>query len=118
MTVTIKYEPNNIEFGKLMVSDQTQRLADQAANKGVTEARSLAAARGLPAAYIDSIEAVAGPIVVLGRNPRRTARVQAKFPWIEFGSGQKRPRPQGGRSPAYRILGAVGAIIGNPPDRR
>lgn len=116
--VRIRYKPNNSEFRKLMVSDQTQDLADEAGRRGVAEAKAMATAEGLPAEYIESIKLEPGPLVVLGGNPRRTARIHAKFPWIEFGSGQKRPRPQGGRSPAYRILGRVGPIIGNPPDRR
>lgn len=116
--VTIRYRANNTSFGKMMMAKQTQDLADQAADKGVAEARALAASRGLPAKYIESIEKVVGPPVVMGGNPRRTARVQARYVWIEFGSGIKRPRPQGGRSPAYRILGTVGPLIGNPPDRR
>lgn len=115
--VRIRYRPNHREFGKLMMAKQTQDLADQAAKKGVIEAKALAQARGLPQAYIDSIEAKVGPVLTMGGNPRRTARIHASFPWIEFGSGRKRKRPQGGHSPAYRILGAVGSIIGNPPDR-
>jgi hypothetical protein len=116
--VRIRYRPDHRSFGKLMMAKQTQDLADEAARQGVIEAKALAASRGLPAKYIESIEAVVGPPLALGGNPRRTARVAAKFPFIEFGSGQKRPRPQGGSSPAYRILGAVAAIIGNPPDKR
>jgi hypothetical protein len=118
ITVRIQYRPNRREFAKLMLSDQIQDLAMQAANEGVREAKVLATSHSLPAKYIESIEATVGPALVLGGNPRRTARVTAKYPFIEFGSGQKRPRPQGGSSPAYRILGAVAAIIGNPPDRR
>lgn len=116
--VRIRYKANNKDFGKLMMAKQTQDLADQAAKKGVQEAKALAASRGLFPKYIESIKAAVGPPVTLGGNPRRTARVNADYPWVEFGSGQKRPRPQGGSSPAYRILGAVAAIIGNPPDRR
>jgi hypothetical protein len=116
--VRIRYSPNNKSFGKMMMAKQTQDLADQAAEKGVLEAKALAASRGLPAEYIASIRKAPGPPVVMGGNPRRTARVHADYVYIEFGSGIKRPRPQGGRSPAYRILGTVGPMIGNPPDRR
>lgn len=118
MTVRIRYRPNHRDFRKLMMAKQTQDLADQAGKKGVAEAKALAGGLNLPAEYISSIEMKAGPPITLAGNPRRTTRIHAKFPWIEFGSGQKRPRPQGGRSPAYRILGKVGPIIGNPPDRR
>lgn len=120
MPIRIKYKPNNREFGALMMSDQTQDLADQAANFGVLVARAYANAERprLPTEYIASIRATTGPIVVLGpeKNPRRTARVEADYPWIEFGSGQ-RPggRPQGGNSPSYRILGRTGARVGDPP---
>lgn len=116
-TVRIRYRPNNVSFGKLMMAKQTQDLADQAATKGVVEAKALAASRNLPSEYIESIEKTVGPPLVLRGNPRRTARVQAKYVWIEFGSGIKRPRPQGGRSPAYRILGTVAPLIGDPPGR-
>lgn len=116
--VRIRYKPNNRDFGKLMMAPQTQHLADQAAEKGVAEAKALASSRNLPAEYVESIEKVVGPPITMAGNPRRTARVQARYVWIEFGSGIKRPRPQGGRSPAYRILGTVGPMIGNPPDRR
>jgi hypothetical protein len=116
--VRIRYRPNHREFGKMMMAKQTQDLADEAARQGVIEAKALAVSRGLPAKYVESIKQEVGPPLVLGGNPRRTARVTAGFPFIEFGSGQKRPRPQGGSSPAYRILGAVAAIIGNPPYKK
>lgn len=117
MAVRIKYEPNHFQFGQLLMSDQTQDLADQGAEVGVLYARMYAAGvrPTLPAEYIASIRKETGPIVTFGRNPRRTARVVADFPWIEFGSGRKRERPQGGNSPAYRILGRTGARVGSPP---
>lgn len=117
MPVRIRYRANNSDFGKLMMSDQTQDLADQGANFGVLAARAYAAGTrpALPPEYIESIQAETGPIVTLGGNPRRTARIVSKYPWIEFGSGRKRDRPQGGNSPAYRILGRAGARVGNPP---
>jgi hypothetical protein len=118
MPVKITYKPNNKEFGALMMSDQTQDLADQAAKLGVLVARAYAAGQRpqMPAEYIASIRAEAGPIVVFDGNPRRTARVVADYPWLEFGSGKTASgRPQGGNSPAYRILGRTGARIGNPP---
>ena len=117
MAVRIRYRPNNSDFGRLLMSDQTQDLADQGANRGVQEARRLASSLGLPATYIDSIKAVPGPVTSLGGNPRRTARVEASFPFLEFGSGRKRARPQGGSSPAYRVLGRTVTTIGNPPSR-
>ena len=117
-TVRVRYKPDHKSFRKLMMSKQTQNLADDAAKRGETEAKAMAARLSLPAAYIESIKAVPGPPVVLAGNPRRTARINTKYPFIEFGSGQKRPRPQGGRSPAYRVLGSVLSLIGNPPDRR
>jgi hypothetical protein len=116
--VRIRYRPDHRSFGKMMMAKQTQDLADEAARQGVIEAKVRASSLSLPKKYIESIKQEVGPAVVLGGNPRRTARVTTGFPFIEFGSGQKRPRPQGGSSPAYRILGAVAAIIGNPPDRR
>lgn len=115
MPIRIKYRPNHKDFGKLLMSDQTQDLADQAAKKGVQEATSMAVAEKLPAEYISSIEAATGPPRVLDGNPRRTAEVRAKYPYIEFGSGRKRKRPQGGNSPHYRILGRTLSKIGNPP---
>lgn len=115
MAVQITYRANNAEFGKLMMSAQTQSLADQGALRGLRVARELATRQNLPAAYVASIRKAAGPTVTMGGNPRRTARVYADAPWIEFGSGLKRPRQQGGRSPAYRILGKTGARIGSPP---
>lgn len=113
--IRVRYKPNHEDFGRLMMSDQTQDLADQGAQRGVEEARRLAASFGLPAEYIASISRVFGNPVTLGGNPRRTARVQAKFPYIEFGSGRRRPRPQGGRSPAYRVLARTASRIGSPP---
>lgn len=113
--IHIKYKPNHISFAKLMMSDQTQNLADQAADRGVQVARGIAAGMSLPEEYIASIKATRGPIVVLGGNPRRTARLVSKYPYIEFGSGRKRPRPQGGRSPAYRVLGRTLPRIGSYP---
>lgn len=117
MVVKIRYKANNREFGKLMRSEQTQHLANQGAKKGVEEARKLASSLSLPEEYIASIEAKDGPMVTLGGNPRRTAQIEAKYPWIEFGSGRKRARPQGGRSPHYRVLGRILTKIGNPPDK-
>lgn len=117
MAINIRYQPNHRDMAKLLMDDQTQDLANQGANRGVDEAKKLAASLGLPAEYIASIEAVEGPPVVLQGNPRRTARVNAKYPWIEFGSGRKRDRPQGGRSPHYRVLGRILTKVGNPPDK-
>lgn len=116
MAIRIRYRPNNRDMAKLLMSKQTQDLADQGAKKGVDEAQRLATSLGLPEEYIASIEAVEGPVVVMQGNPRRTARVETKYPWIEFGSGRKRKRPQGGRSPHYRVLGRILTKIGNPPD--
>lgn len=114
--IRIEYEPNNSDMAKLLMSEQTQDLADQGAQRGVEEARRLAASFGLPEEYIASISRVFGNPITLGGNPRRTARVQAKYPFIEFGSGRRRPRPQGGNSPAYRVLARTATKIGNPPD--
>lgn len=117
--IRIRYKPNNSEFGQLMMSDQTQDLADQGAKFGVLAARAYANGMRprMPEEYTASIKATTGPTVVMGGNPRRTAQVEAKYPWLEFGSGRKRPRGQGGHSPAYRILGRTAARIGNPPDK-
>jgi len=115
--IRISYQPNNSSMAKLLMSGQTQDLADQGARRGAGVAKGLASGLGLPAEYVGSIEAVGGPPVVLGGNPRRTARVAARYPWLEFGSGRRRERPQGGRSPAYRVLGRTGPMIGNPPAR-
>jgi hypothetical protein len=117
MGIRIRYKADNVSFGALMMSDQTQDLAEQAANFGVLAAKAYA--KGvrppLPAEYVESIKAETGPAVVLGGNPRRTSRIVSSYPWIEFGSGRKRDRPQGGNSPAYRILGRAGARVGDPP---
>ncbi len=113
--IRITYRPNNKDMAKLLMSDQTQDVADQAARKGVLEATAMAAADRLPAAYIASIKAVKGPIVTMQGNPRRTAQLEAKYPYLEFGSGRKRKRPQGGNSPRYRVLGRTLNKIGNPP---
>lgn len=120
MAVRIRYKPNNTSFGKLMMSDQTQDLCDQATRRGLEVAKGLATEAGLPETYIAGLETAAGPPVVLGGNPRRTGRLWARGPLsavFEFGSGVKRARPQGGRSPIHRILGRTGAIIGNAPTR-
>jgi hypothetical protein len=129
MTVRIRYKPNNSDFGKLMMSSQTQDLADEAAGRGVLVAIAYAQSAHLPSAYITGIGKEVGPPVVLQGNPRRTARVTAPMPWIEFGSGRLargasrgrsagrggRKRPQGGYSKPYRILGKTGSRIGSPP---
>lgn len=122
MAVAIRYEPNHSDFRKIMMGNQTKRLAQEAAILGVAVARAYAAGEKLPAEYIASIRHQAGSPVVLGGNPRQTARVYADYPWIEFGSGLRNTgrngstrRPQGGHSPAYRILGRTGARIGKPP---
>lgn len=115
MPISIRYRPNNREMGQLLMSDQTQDLADQGANRGVMLAKELAAARGLFPEYIESIKATTGPVVVMDGNPRRTARVETGYPWVEFGSGRKRKRPQGGRSPRYRILGRIATKVGSAP---
>lgn len=130
MSVVIRYKPNHREFGELMLSQQTQDLADEAAGAGVLVATQFAQSDGLPAEYIASIRAEPGPIIVMGSppNPRRTARVLASFPWLEFGSGRgsrsgqigkrnTRKRPQGGYSRPYRVLGRTGARIGKKPTR-
>lgn len=118
MAVAVRYVPNNSEFRKLMLSGQTQDLADKGARAGVIEAQTNAIDAGLPEAYVNSIAAEPGPLVTLGGNPRRTARVVARHPLagvFEFGSGAKRNRPQGGSSPTYRILGRAAAKIGSAP---
>ncbi len=115
MAVRIKYRPNHKDMAKLLMSKQTQDLANQGARRGVVEATKLATTFNLPEEYISSIEATVGPPVTYQGNPRRTARVEAKFPWIEFGSGRKRKRPQGGSSPHYRVLGRTLSKVGNPP---
>jgi hypothetical protein len=115
VTIRISYKANNASMAKLLMSGQTQDLADQGARRGAATARSLASGLGLPEEYVASVEATGGPPSVLGGNPRRTARVVARYPWLEFGSGRRRERPQGGRSPAYRVLGRTGPLIGNPP---
>lgn len=118
MTVRIRYRPNNRDMARLLMSNQTQELADKGARAGVIEAQQTAMEAGLPEDYVDSIKAEVGPVVVLDRNPRRTARVVARHRLagvFEFGSGRKRPREQGGSSPTYRILGRAAAKIGSPP---
>ena len=115
MPTTIRYRANNSSFGRLMMSDQTQDLANQGARRGVGEARRLATSLGLPAAYVASIKAATGAPKILGGNPRRTAEVQAGFPYLEFGSGVRRDRPQGGNSPAYRVLGRTATLVGEAP---
>lgn len=118
MPVRIRYRANNVSFGALMRSDQTQDLADKGARAGVIEAQQSAIEAGLPEDYVDSIKAEPGPLGVYGGNPRRTARVVARHRLagvFEFGSGRRAPRPQGGSSPVYRILGKAGAKIGSPP---
>jgi hypothetical protein len=115
--IRVRYEPNNKSFGAMMMADQTQDLADQGARRGVLEARRLASSMSLPERYIASIKATEGPPMRLGRNVRRTARVEASYVFIEFGSGQKRPRPQGGSSPAYRVLGRTASVVGSLPRR-
>lgn len=116
MAIRIRYKPNNSDMAKLLMSQQTQDLADQGAAAGVREASRLSSTLGISQRYRDSLRAVAGPPVTMGGNPRRTARVEASYVWVEFGSGQKRSRPQGGKSPAHRILGRTAAEIGSPPD--
>ena len=115
MAVVIRYRPNNRDMGKLLMSQQTQDLANQGADRGVVLAKALASSLDLPAEYIASIQGIKGPIVVMDGNPRRTARIETKYPWIEFGSGRKRDRPQGGRSPHYRVLGRIATKVGSPP---
>jgi len=125
MAVKITYKPNNREFGQLMMSDQTQDLADDGAEHGAAYARLYARGSGLPADYVSSISARTGPPVTMGGNPRRTARTVAEHrlaATFEFGSGKGstsgpagRKRPQGGYSDPYRILGRAGARTGSPP---
>lgn len=117
--VRIRYKPDHKDFGKLMMADQTQNLANQGARRGVIEAQALAMDAGLSEEFVDSIKARLGPPVVLGGNPRRTARVVAEHRLagvFEFGSGKRNPREQGGSSPAYRILGQAAARTGALPD--
>jgi hypothetical protein len=118
MPIRVRYQANNREFGQLMMSDQTQDLADQGARAGVIEAQQSAMEAGLPEAYVNAIRPETAPPQVLAGNPRRTARVVARHRLagvFEFGSGRRTPRPQGGSSPRYRILGQAGAKIGSPP---
>ena len=119
MPIRVRYRANNREFGALMRSDQTQDLANTAARAGAVDAAQAAVEAGLPESYVDSIRAEPGPLMMLGGNLRRTARVVARHPLagiIEFGSGRRRARPQGGRSQTYRILGRAGAKIGSYRD--
>ncbi len=115
MPVRMRYRPNNASFGAMMMSDQTQDLANQGAREGARLARELATSLGLPAKYISSIGTEDGPPVTFSGNPRSTARVHASYVWIEFGSGVKRKRPQGGSSPAHRVLGRVASQVGSLP---
>jgi len=115
MAIRIRYRPNHKSMAKLLMSSQTQDLAMQGADRGVAEAKKLAASFDLPAEYIASIHAHPGPPVVMQGNPRATAQIETKYPWIEFGSGRKRKRPQGGSSPHYRVLGRILTKVGNPP---
>ena len=130
-TVVVRYVANNRDMARLLMSDQTQDLADQGAQAGVTYARLYAAGARpkLPASYIAGFKAVAGPPVVLDRNPRRTARVVNEdriAAAIEFGSGIRsggndgrgRARPQGGYSDPHRVLGRAGARLGSAPLRK
>lgn len=126
MAVRITYKPNNSDFGKLMVSRQTRQLATAGAENGAVYARAYAKGERLPAGYIASIRGELGPIQVLGGNPRYTGRTVAEHELagaFEFGSGvrsagiSKTPRPQGGYSDPYRILGRAGARVGSPPRR-
>jgi hypothetical protein len=116
--IRVRYQANNREFGQLMMSEQTQDLADEAARAGVIEAQQSAMEAGLFEDYVNNIRAEIGPPQVLAGNPRRTARVVARHRLagvFEFGTGINRPRPQGGSSPRYRILGKAGTKIGSPP---
>lgn len=115
MPVKIRYKANNRDFGRMMMSQQTQDLADQGAQVGAREARALATNLNLPEKYVRSIRSDTGPPVSLAGNPRRTARVYADYVWVEFGSGVKRKRPQGGSSPAHRVLGRVASLVGQLP---
>lgn len=125
MPISIRYKPNNVEFGKLMMAQQTQDLADEAAGAGMLVATGLAQGYGLPDEYITSIRPETGPPMTFAGNPRRTARLVANYPWIEFGSGKGsksgprgRKRPQGGYSKPYRVLGRTGSKIGKKPTGR
>ena len=115
MPVRVRYKANNRDFGRMMMAQQTQDLADQGAAEGARAARALAQTLDLPARYTSSIRTEAGPPVALAGNPRRTARVYADYVWIEFGSGVRRPRPQGGSSPAHRVLCRVASQVGQLP---
>lgn len=117
-TYRVHYRANNKDFGRLLMSGQTQELALKGARAGVVEAGQQAMEAGLPERYVDGLAAQPGPPVTLDGNPRRTARLVATDKLsaiIEFGSGRRRERPQGGTSPAYRILGRAGSKIGSPP---
>lgn len=129
MAVEITYKANNSDFRKLMMSDQTQDLADEAADHGVAVARLYATGSRPqpPADYIAAIKAAKGPMVTLldggFPNPRRTSRVVIEHRLagiIEFGSGQKpgKGRPQGGSSTPHRVLGRTGARIGAGPRKK
>lgn len=126
MPATITYEPNHRDFRLLMLSNQIIDLVMDAANRGVQLARIDAERAGLPTEYIATIHSEHGPIVTLGkrRNPRPTGRMVADHPLsavFEFGSGVTntggaggRPRPQGGYSEPYRILGHAAHRIASP----
>lgn len=132
MVMKVTYKENRREFGALMMSQQTQDLASDGAERGAAYARLYARGSRLPGDYIASIEARVGPPMTLGKgayaNPRRTARVVADHRLaaaLEFGSGsgsasgpKGRKRPQGGYSEPYRILGRAGARTGSPPGKR
>jgi hypothetical protein len=129
MGIRIRYRPNREEFGRLMLSEQTQDLAMEAARRMRDFAKLLAGSGNrqgdVPEEYTAAFRAEPGPPMELGGNLRATARVVNDH-WlaaiIEFGSGVKSvgdragtPREQGGYSAPHRYLGRAGAALGSPP---
>ena len=102
MGIRIRYKANNKEFGALMMSDQTQDLADQAANFGVLAAKAYA--KGvrppLPAEYVESIKAETGP----ARGPRWQPPSDLEDR-LELPVDRVRLRPEARSSPGRQLAG-------------
>ena len=121
--VSVRYEPNNSDFRKIMMSNDTAELAKNYAEDAMVLAKAYSPTSDRDDDhYRDHFSVESGGIVEIDGNPRRAARVVNDSEYaveVEFGEEDSpKKRPQGGsRGAGSRPLGRAGARIGDMSKR-
>ena len=113
-----------LPFGAFALSSRMQGLTLKIARDGALIAKMLSPkGEGSGPHYRDQFATKPGEIVTIDGLPRVTSEIvnnDPKAAAVEFGSGEGsvgdssgEGRPQGGHSPAHRVLGKTGRILGD-----